>query len=108
MKAMPVIRIDTNWVACLKKDATHLVMHFPFEDKILKERILPIQIKGSRKDTNYWSWNGDIDKPTLKPSIKTKYNNIICHSFVNDGIIEFLNDCTHEMKDRKLPLLEIK
>ena len=55
MKAMPMIRIDTNWVACLKKDATHLVMHFPFEDKILKERILPIQIKGSRKDTNYWS-----------------------------------------------------
>lgn len=87
MRAMPVVRKDGTWIMCCKEDATHLILHFPFKDKILKERVLPIQLSGARKDTKNWSWNGDVDKPTLKPSVKTTYNNVVCHSFVNDGVI---------------------
>lgn len=33
----------------------------------------------------------------------------ICHSFIKDGMIQFLGDCTHELKGKtvKLPEVEI-
>lgn len=49
-----------------------------------------------------WTWNGSIDRPTFTPSISVKIeytdatrSNITCHSFVTDGKIQFLSDCTH-------------
>lgn len=58
-----------------------------------------------------WGWNGDADKPTFTPSIKVTYpanpdadeefkgwrTERICHSFVTDGRIQFLGDCTHSL-----------
>lgn len=52
-----------------------------------------------------WTFNGDVEKPTFHPSMLTwtpmrdgsKSN--ICHSFVRDGCIEFLGDCTaHQLR----------
>ncbi len=53
-----------------------------------------------------WNFNGDMDSPTFKPSMLVyqnhpdkpakKYNHR-CHSYVTDGKIQFLNDCTHEL-----------
>lgn len=43
-----------------------------------------------------WQFNGDVDKPTVSPSILVR-DKIICHSFVNNGMIQFLSDCTHEL-----------
>ncbi len=49
-----------------------------------------------------WTFNGDVDKPTVSPSILVN-NNLAnpespkCHSFVRDGMIQFLDDCTHEL-----------
>ena len=53
-----------------------------------------------------WSYNNDPVKPTFSPSIKVLVQwsehdpndkDDICHSFVRDGKIQFLTDCTHEM-----------
>jgi Family of unknown function (DUF6527) len=64
-----------------------------------------------------WSFNGDPERPTFSPSIRVRgVRNItddeharlmrgehveptqfVCHSFVREGRIEFLPDCTHEM-----------
>lgn len=54
-----------------------------------------------------WGWNGSADKPTFTPSILVTYNGsdagvdgsppAICHSFVTDGKIQFLGDCTHDL-----------
>lgn len=49
-----------------------------------------------------WEFNGDINKPTFNPSILTRVEGLdgkvaICHSFVQDGRIQFLNDCTHPL-----------
>jgi len=44
-----------------------------------------------------WSWNGDAEKPTLHPSVLSTGQKR-CHCFVRDGKIEFLNDCTHDLK----------
>lgn len=43
-----------------------------------------------------WVWNGDVDKPTFSPSVLVRSGNekgtTICHSFVTDGMIKFLDD----------------
>jgi len=81
-----------------------------------------------------WSFNGDLDKPTFSPSLLIRcghyadpnaktcwctYNKEhpdnpapfecgICHSFIRDGNIQYLNDCTHYLAGKTLPLKEIK
>lgn len=55
-----------------------------------------------------WKFNGDFEKPTFKPSYLSKWpENNVCHSFVTDGKIRFLNDCTHELKGKTVLLPDI-
>ncbi len=46
-----------------------------------------------------WEWNGDLERPTLDPSVLVTGGaaDIRCHSFVRDGRIEYLADCTHDL-----------
>jgi Family of unknown function (DUF6527) len=79
-----------------------------------------------------WTFNGDMEKPTIRASImvhgqvypsggtwptdeehaqmmagKTmEMKKTVCHSFITDGEIEFLSDCTHELTGKKVPLEE--
>lgn len=59
-----------------------------------------------------WQFNGDLERPTLSPSLLVReYEGDtvvrVCHSFVRNGQIEFLSDCTHEHAGKTLPLREI-
>jgi hypothetical protein len=47
---------------------------------------------------NTWQFNGDVEKPTISPSILVTGTKR-CHSFVKEGNIQFLSDCDHELKD---------
>lgn len=109
MKAQPLKLVNGRYEPCSIEEVTHLRLHTPGP---FSNRILPVIIKGTRKDTPNWSWNGDIEKPTLKPSILTQggctEKKTICHCFVNDGKIQFLNDCTHELAGQTLDLLDIE
>lgn len=76
-----------------------------------------------------WGWNQDIEKPTFSPSIKVTWTQwepsaeneeiavkirageIIqqpvqkcCHSFVENGQIRYLMDCTHDLKGQTIDL----
>jgi hypothetical protein len=62
-----------------------------------------------------WQFNQDLDKPTISPSFLQKgflgfkdekpfYG--ICHSFIKNGEIQFLNDCSHNLKGQTVPLPE--
>ena len=78
-----------------------------------------------------WTWNGSRELPTLAPSVLIRsghyvpgyasgvcwctYNREhpndpapfvcgVCHTFVRDGRIQFLNDCTHEYAGRTVEL----
>jgi hypothetical protein len=67
-----------------------------------------------------WSFNGNADQPTFSPSIlvtwnepsdvpeefddTTKDKKHICHSFVVNGEIRFLNDCTHKLAGQHVKL----
>lgn len=71
-----------------------------------------------------WGFNGNFDAPTFTPSVlvtgtvpitEKQHARImsgehiaptphICHSFVTDGKIQFLDDCTHALKGQTVPL----
>lgn len=67
-------------------------------------------IDGSRG----WTWNGSLDAPTIKPSILVTWDHgpnrepRCCHSFVTDGKIKFLADCTHQLAGQIVELKEYK
>ena len=71
-----------------------------------------------------WTWNGSFTHPTISPSILVKGTvpitddeharimrgepiqprDLICHSFVRDGMIEYLSDSTHSLAGQTVPL----
>lgn len=54
-----------------------------------------------------WTWNGDLEAVTLSPSILTRGGpdgSAVCHSFLTDGVFNFLTDCTHSMAGQRVPL----
>lgn len=80
-----------------------------------------------------WGFNGDLDRPTFTPSVLTTTGHFVpghsgdcwctyekkrgkkapfkckrCHSFVTDGQIRFLGDCTHELAGKTVDLPEIE
>jgi hypothetical protein len=81
-----------------------------------------------------WTFNGDYERPTFSPSILVrnghylpKHNSDpcwctynaehpddpasfkcgVCHSFVTDGKIQYLSDCTHELAGQTIVLKPI-
>lgn len=64
-------------------------------------------------DLKRWTFNDNFEEPTFSPSMlankdlkNPKYPK--CHSFVRNGKIEFLNDCTHDLAGQTVDLLEIE
>jgi len=80
-----------------------------------------------------WSFNGDVERPTVSPSILVQSVEMtekgradldawlaagkpirakpgfesrptVCHSFVTNGQIQFLGDCTHALAGQTVPL----
>lgn len=59
-----------------------------------------------------WSWNRDFNKPTVHPSVKvtTEFpdRTDCCHSFITNGRIQYLEDCTHAMAGKTVDLPELE
>lgn len=55
-----------------------------------------------------WTYNDDAEAPTFTPSVLVTggSDNGVCHSFVTDGRIQFLGDCTHALANQTVPLAE--
>jgi hypothetical protein len=51
---------------------------------------------------------GTLSKPTIRASVLSKGNGMEnkphCHSFVTNGQIHYLKDCTHELAGKTVPL----
>jgi hypothetical protein len=82
-------------------------------------------VHGISHGPGHWTWNGDLDRPTFSPSVLVsgtqwkpdagfhKPNHhvapgerTVCHSFVTDGRIQFLGDCTHILAGQTVDLPE--
>lgn len=56
-------------------------------------------------DSPCWTFNGDMVKPTVQPSLLVDQNGPHrCHSFIEVGNIRFLDDCWHDLKGKTVPL----
>lgn len=67
-----------------------------------------------------WGFNGNVDLPTFTPSVLVTHpanpeaseefrewrTERRCHSFVTDGRIQFLGDCTHALVGQTVPLAD--
>lgn len=130
MKARTIAFKDNAWQVCPIAEASCIQICIPGPTGLLT---LPFIIKGSRQGTGRWSWNGDIEKPTLRPSVRTtsghfsegftppcwcdfnrehedeksRFKCFRCHCWVNDGRAIFLDDTTHEFKGQTLDLLDL-
>ena len=105
MKSRPCKLSSGRYIDCAAQDATHLTINSPGPSGQLT---FPVILHGTRKGTNCWTWNGSIDAPTLKPSVLTKGHGFLCHTWINDGKAQFLDDCSHEYKGQTLDLLDVK
>ena len=69
-----------------------------------------IQVGGEHPGPK-WHWNGSLTLPTFAPSILTWHGpqdqpTKRCHSYVRDGLIIFLSDCTHSLANQTVELPE--
>lgn len=72
--------------------------------------MLPIEPTTKRP---FWTWDGNEQAPTLSPSILTKSSyytgkdtpprKFICHSYLRNGVWEYLDDSTHSLKGQHVP-----
>jgi len=56
-----------------------------------------------------WKFNGNMEAPTFSPSILVTGggdSSYRCHSFVEDGKIRFLQDCSHTLAGKTVDLPE--
>lgn len=65
--------------------------------------------KGDMPDGPCWEWDGNLEKPTFQGSMLVYETTVNprCHSFLRDGIWEFLGDCTHDKKNQKLAMVPL-
>lgn len=62
--------------------------------------------------TNRPNWTlHELDPLHLEPSVLTRANyesgDFVCHSFVRNGRVEFLGDCTHELAGQTVDLPDL-
>jgi hypothetical protein len=73
---------------------------------------MPHRIQHGSGQGPRWGWNGDANRPTFTPSVLLRWHEgeartpKCCHSFVTDGQIRFLTDCTHALAGKTVPLPE--
>lgn len=81
----------------------------PDEPKHGGLNMLPVEGDETKRPT--WSWNGDLVKVGLEPSVLTRSKRgdteFVCHSFLRNGQWQFLADCTHELANQTVPMLPL-
>ena len=66
------------------------------------------QLEGARPGP-IWSFDGNLAMPTFSPSLLVRGGpqHHTCHLFLRAGVIEYLGDCSHPFKGRKINLADV-
>lgn len=92
------------------------IEHGNFADNKIQYKFQCPGCKRSHTINDKWDFNGDFEYPTIKPSVLFKggrfdknenWIDLRCHSFVTDGKIRFLNDCSHNLAGKTVNLPEL-
>lgn len=55
-----------------------------------------------------WDWNENLEEPTLSPSILSRISDkVVCHSFLKNGVFDFLSDSTHPLSGKQVPIPDL-
>lgn len=69
---------------------------------------MPHTIQVGASPGRRWGYNGNAEAPTFTPSVLCRYSwsdgERVCHSFITDGRIEYLGDCTHHLAGQTIDL----
>lgn len=74
-----------------------------------------LPISGDADGRPMWTFDGNLDAPTLSPSILSRRGPgaddlppaFVCHSFLEAGRFRFLGDCTHELAGQTVDLPDL-
>ena len=74
------------------------------------EHSFRVDLDGHGKWESVWKFDGNYDSPTFNPSmganlLRMEEHHPICHSFLRDGVWQFLGDCTHAMANQNVPMI---
>lgn len=59
-------------------------------------------------ETPRWTFNGNYDAPTFRPSLRMfTPSATTCHLHITDGKLEFCGDCPHEYNGKVVQMLPI-
>lgn len=91
---------NTSYRPCQPHEATHISFRTP---GCFYFRMIPV----GENEKPSWKWNKNVNKPTLSPSLLAQAGKDRCHSYIKDGEIQFLMDCSHEFAGQTLPLFDV-
>ena len=88
-------------------------LHDDHEDMYVEYKCPGCQLRHviPTKGPNAWNWNGDVNKPSLSPSVLATRRtgdavSCRCHHYVTNGQIQFLGDCTHKSAGKTVDMME--
>ena len=78
-------------------------------------------VRVDRQGKPNWVWNNEPKKPTLSPSVVVRFTKPArelglgknsgtqekCHSYIQDGRILYLADCTHELAGKRMDMIPV-
>jgi Family of unknown function (DUF6527) len=104
MKSM-IRHIDDHGV---KYDALAFICPGCAGDDTRKSTGLHMLPVNTDKTSPAWTWDGNLEAPTISPSILTgRGSPFVCHSFLKAGVFEFLGDCTHSLVTQNVPMPDL-
>lgn len=61
-----------------------------------------------KSEGGHHNFNMDLNNPTVSPSIVQNFTpGKMCHSFIKNGMIQYLGDCTHKLAGQTIELPDI-
>lgn len=79
-----------------------------------------IATDGKNRSGAQWTFDGNVEKPTFSPSVNIRINtpdmgehyqpdiqSSVCHYFLRVGQIQFLGDCTHDLRGQTVAIPEL-
>lgn len=63
-----------------------------------------------------WNWDGNTENPTFNPSCLVTWDGLgadgnpehrVCHSFLHEGVWDFLSDSTHALAGQKVHMVDL-
>jgi hypothetical protein len=105
---------DFAWVRILVRKKERMISKIEQMKKIYKKNnALKFYCPGC--DTvhvislDYWYWNENFERPTIRPSIMQTYQDVsYCHLKLKNGKIEYMKECWHGLEGQIIDLVKFK